>query len=332
MSGGLFGLLDDIAALAKLAAASVDDVGLAAGRASVKAAGVVVDDTAVTPAYVHGLAAERELPIIKRIAKGSLRNKLLLILPVALALSSVAPLAVELILMAGGTYLAYEGAHKIKHRWDHRHLTTQDADTEPSAADIDVLEREEAEELFGPDHEEATVKGAIRTDLILSAEIMVIALKEVLDQGLLSRATILAVVAVVITVGVYGLVALIVKMDDIGLHLVENGRPTSARFGRGLVHAMPKVLATLAAVGTAAMCWVGGHILLTGSAELGWNWPHEQVMHLEDAVHHVAFVGGVAAWTVDTLMSAATGLLIGAAAVSIAALGGRMDQGTPAGH
>ena len=166
MAGGLAGLLDDVAAIAKLAAASIDDVGAAAGRASAKAAGVVVDDTAVTPAYVRGLAADRELPIIKRIAIGSLRNKLLIILPVALVLSAVAPTLVEIILMAGGTYLCFEGAEKIYHRIkndDHDH-------------DIPVA-------MQGPDAEEKTIKGAIRTDLILSAEIMVIALKEVIDES-----------------------------------------------------------------------------------------------------------------------------------------------------
>ena len=169
MAGGLAGLLDDVAALAKLAAASVDDVGAAAGRASAKAAGVVVDDTAVTPAYVRGLAADRELPIIKKIAIGSLRNKLLIILPVALVLSEIAPTLVEIILMAGGTYLCFEGAEKIY----HRSSTTTTTTTSRSA-------------MQGPEAEEKTITGAIRTDLILSAEIMVIALKEVIDEGFLS--------------------------------------------------------------------------------------------------------------------------------------------------
>ena len=218
MAGGLVGLFDDIAALAKLAAASVDDVGAAAGKASMKAAGVVVDDTAVTPAYVRGLAAERELPIVKRIAIGSLRNKVLFILPAALLLSAVAPILVEIILMCGGAYLCYEGAHKVIHALkhdDHEHDL-------PAAA-------------LGEDAEEATIAGAIRTDFILSAEIMVIALKEVIDEPVVSRAIILAIVAVLITVIVYGIVALIVKMDDVGLslsliHISE--RPVAARLRR----------------------------------------------------------------------------------------------------
>jgi len=299
MSGGLVGLLDDIAALAKLAAASVDDVGAAAGRASVKATGVVVDDTAVTPTYVHGLAADRELPIIKRIARGSLRNKLLVILPVALVLSEFVPVLVEIVLMAGGTYLCFEGAEKIHHKFFSHHGDDHEL---PAAA-------------LGPDHEERTISSAIRTDFILSAEIMVIALKEVIDEGFAARAAILVVVAIVITAAVYGLVALIVKMDDIGLRMVESGR--AAGLGRGLVTGMPKVLAVLSTVGTVAMLWVGGHILLAGADELGWHAPYEFVHHLEEPVHDVAAVGGVLAWLVNTLASAILGIAVGFLVVAV---------------
>ena len=294
MSGGLVGLLDDIAALAKLAAASIDDVGAAAGKASVKAAGVVVDDTAVTPQYVRGLAAKRELPIIGRIAKGSLRNKLLFILPVALLLSSIAPKVVEVILMLGGCFLCYEGAHKIIHRLRH-----DDHDHDAPAAEL------------GPEAEAKTIAGAIRTDFILSAEIMVIALKEVLHEPVVSRGIILAVVAVGITVGVYGVVALIVKMDDIGLMLAERKSPRTQRFGRMLVTGMPKVLAWLSVIGTAAMLWVGGHILLAGSAELGWGAPYHLVHQVEHLVHGVPFAGGVLGWVVNTLLSALLGIIVG---------------------
>jgi predicted DNA repair protein MutK len=301
VSGGLVGLLDDVAALAKLAAASVDDVGVAAGRASVKAAGVVVDDTAVTPAYVHGLAADRELPIIKRIARGSLRNKVLFILPAALLLSEFVPVLVEIILMCGGAFLAYEGAHKIHHRWTHR----GQHETELPAVAIDV------------DHEEQMIAGAIRTDFILSAEIMVIALKDVLDEGFVSRAVILLVVAVLITAVVYGVVSLIVKMDDIGLRLAESGRARTARLGLALVTGMPKLLALLSTVGTAAMLWVGGHILLVGADELGWHAPYDLVHSLEDPVHDVAGIGGVLAWVVNTLASAVVGLAVGFVVVGV---------------
>ncbi len=244
MAGGLAGLLDDVAALAKLAAASVDDVGLAAGRASMKAAGVVVDDAAVTPAYVRGLAADRELPIIKRIALGSLRNKLLIILPAALLLSAIAPTVVEIILMFGGCFLAYEGAHKLIHALrhdDHDH-------------DVPVA-------VLGADAEASTISGAIRTDFILSAEIMVIALKEVIDEPIVSRGVILAIVGVLITVAVYGVVALIVKMDDVGLRLAERPSPRSQRVGLLLVKGMPKLLA-----------WLVGH-RHRGDALGGWPHP-----------------------------------------------------------
>jgi len=301
MSGGLVGLLDDVAALAKLAAASIDDVGAAAGRASAKAAGVVIDDTAVTPAYVQGLAAERELPIIKRIAKGSLKNKILFILPTSLVLSEFVPVLVEIILMVGGSYLCFEGAEKIHHRFAHRDEEEIDL---PAVA-------------IGADHEEKTIAGAIRTDFILSGEIMVISLKEVIDEGFISRAVILLVVAVMITAVVYGVVALIVKMDDVGLRMAESGRPRAQRIGRGMVAGMPKLLALLSTVGTAAMVWVGGHIMIAGADELGWHGPYDLVHSLEDPVHDVAGVGGVLAWLVNTAASAVMGLIIGFAVVAV---------------
>jgi predicted DNA repair protein MutK len=294
MAGGLVGLLDDVAALAKLAAASVDDVGAAAGRASVKAAGVVVDDAAVTPAYVRGLAAERELPIIRRIALGSLRNKLVFILPTALLLSAIAPTVVEVILMFGGCFLAYEGAHKVIHA-----LRRDDHDHDLPAAQV------------GPEAEAATISGAVRTDVILSAEIMVIALKEVIEEPVLTRGVILAVVGVVVTVLVYGVVAVIVKMDDVGLKLAERPSPRAQRVGRSLVVGMPRLLAVLSVVGTAAMLWVGGHILLVGFDELGWTTPYHLVHELEHLVEGVAGIGGVLAWLVNTACSALVGLIVG---------------------
>ena len=300
MAGGLVGLLDDVAALAKLAAASIDDVGAAAAKASMKAAGVVVDDAAVTPAYVRGLAAERELPIIRRIAMGSLRNKLLIILPAALLLSAVAPKVVEVILMFGGCFLAYEGAHKIIHALRH-----DDHDHDVPAAQL------------GPDAESATISGAIRTDFILSAEIMVIALKEVISEPLVNRGAILAVVAVGITAAVYGVVALIVRMDDVGLSLAGRPARSSQRMGRLLVSGMPKVLSWLSVIGVAAMLWVGGHILLVGFDELGWSAPYHLVHLLEGTVHDVPGVGGVLAWIVNTVISALVGLVVGVILVTV---------------
>ena len=289
MSAGLFGLLDDVAVLARLAAAS--------GRASVKAAGVVVDDTAVTPQYVRGIAAERELPIIKRIAIGSLRNKLLVILPIAMLLSQFAPSLMMPMPMLGATYLCYEGAEKI---WGS--IRGHDADASPVA-------------------EDDLVTGAIRTDLVLSAEIMVIALNEVTDQAFLPRLIILIVVALVLTVGVYGVVAVIVKMDDVGLRLEQTASRIGHHVGRGLVAAMPAVLSALSTVGTVAMLWVGGHILLAGSDHLGWHPPYEMLHHAADRLrHNVMAFGAVLAWLVDIGASAVVGLVVGAVAVALAAL------------
>lgn len=299
MAGGLVGLLDDIASLARMAAASIDDVGAAAGRTSVKAAGIVIDDAAVTPTYVQHLAADRELPIISRIAKGSLRNKLLFILPAVLALSAIAPVLVEAILMCGGAFLAYEGAHKVLHALRH-----DDGGHVPAAA-------------AGGATESSLVAGAIRTDFVLSAEIMVLSLKEVLGEPFAMRAAVLVVVAVLVTAAVYGVVALIVKMDDVGLRLVQRDRPLPRRVGRALVRGMPRLLGVLSVVGTAAMLWVGGHILLAGSDELGWHGPYGLVHDLEHAVEGLAVVGGVVAWVVGTAVAAAVGFMVGALLVTV---------------
>ncbi len=300
MAVGLAALLDDIAAFAKLAAASVDDIGAAAGRASAKATGVVIDDTAVTPRYVEGLAAKRELPVIKRIATGSLRNKLLFILPAALLLSQFLPWLLTPLLMLGGTYLAFEGAEKLWEAVSGRHHAAAQDPAAKKAVD-----------------EDRVVSSAVRTDFILSAEIMVIALNEVAGEGFWSRAIILAVVAVLITALVYGIVALIVKMDDIGLHLATGRTGWVQSFGRGLVTAMPRVMAVISTVGIAAMLWVGGHILLQGTDDLGWHAPYDLLHHLEDAVHGVPGVGGLLAWLVDTLGSALVGVVVGAVVVAV---------------
>jgi predicted DNA repair protein MutK len=300
MAGGLAALLDDIAALAKLAAASVDDVSAAAGRASAKAAGVVVDDTAVTPRYVHGIAADRELPIIKRIALGSIRNKLFLILPIALLLSQFLPGLLTPLLMVGGTYLCFEGAEKV---WEK--VAGHESHDVPAA-------------LQGAEQEATMVRGAIRTDLILSAEIMVIALNEVASEPFLQRTIVLVIVAFVITAIVYGVVALIVKMDDLGLLLAERPSATSRRFGSALVRAMPRVLAFLSTLGIVAMLWVGGHIILGGLDELGWSWLYDQVHDLEKAIADAAgALGGFLAWTANTVASALLGLAVGAVVVIV---------------
>ena len=298
MSAGLAALLDDVAVLARAAAASIDDVGLAAAKAGSKAAGVVIDDAAVTPQYVRGLAAERELPIVKRIALGSLRNKFLIILPVILVLSQFLPWLLTPLLMIGGAYLCYEGAEKVWAKIAHH---------DAHGAGEEQL----------PD-EKTLVSGAIRTDLILSAEIMVISLNEVADESFVSRLVILVIVALAMTVLVYGAVGLIVKMDDVGLRLAERSGQGVARFGRGLVKAMPRVLTVLTVVGTAAMLWVGGHILLVGADELGLHAVYEFVHHLEEAAHDATgALGGLVGWLVNTIASAVIGLIVGAVIVAV---------------
>jgi predicted DNA repair protein MutK len=166
--------------------------------------------------------------------------------------------------------------------------------------------------------ERTVVAGAVRTDFILSAEIMVIALNEVADEAFVSRAIILLVVAVAITILVYGVVALIVKMDDVGLHLIERTSATAQRIGRGLVKAMPRLLAVISVVGTAAMLWVGGHILLVGVDDLGWHWPYDRVHHWEEEVHHaVEGIGAALGWCVNTAASLAIGVVWGAVVVAV---------------
>lgn len=301
MPSGLFALLDDVATIAKVAAASIDDIGAAASKAGVKAAGVVVDDTAVTPRYVTGFSPDRELPIIWRIAKGSIFNKLVLILPVLLLLSAVAQWAITPLLMVGGAYLCFEGAEKVWHSLQkHETSLEEDAATVADTA-----------------HEEAMVKGAVRTDFILSAEIMVIALNEVLDEHFAMRAATLAVVAVLITIAVYGVVGLIVKMDDIGLHMAKEGNNARKAIGRGLVAFMPKLLAALATIGTAAMLWVGGQIVLHGLDEYHIG----NIGHgLHDFAHAVAGNlpgAGLWEWLINAGGAGVFGLVLGGVIVGV---------------
>ena len=302
MPGGLAALLDDISAIAKLAAASVDDIGAAAGRAGAKAAGVVVDDTAVTPRYVTGFTPDRELPIIWRIARGSMRNKLLVILPVALLLSALLPWTITPLLMLGGAYLCFEGAEKV---WE------EIAAREPTLEEVSA-------ELNSAEHEREMVAGAVRTDFILSAEIMAIALAEVATEPLATRGVILALVAVAITIGVYGAVGLIVKMDDVGLHMAERRNPASRAFGRGLVHAMPKVMATLSVIGIAAMIWVGGGIIVHGLEQFGAGAPARLIHDAAAATGHaVPGFDAIVEWVVGAAGAGLFGLAIGAAIVLV---------------
>jgi predicted DNA repair protein MutK len=301
VSGGLVALLDDIAAIARIAAASVDDVAAGAAKAGAKAAGVVIDDAAVTPQYVSGADPSRELPMIKKIFWGSLRNKLLIILPALLAVSAFLPGAIPFILMLGGTYLCYEGAEKVWHKLRGHHSAEEETP---------AVER-------GPAAEATVIKGAITTDFILSCEIMVISMNEVATESLWVRALILVVVALVITVAVYGAVALIVKMDDVGLHLAAKDSAGSRRTGELLVKGMPSVLAAITLVGTIAMLWVGGHIMLQGAYDLGWHAPYDLVHVLEHPFGGIPVVGSLLAWLVNTLCSAVLGIAWGLVIMAI---------------
>jgi uncharacterized protein len=298
---GLLALLDDVAAIAKVAAASVDDVIGQAAKAGAKAAGAVIDDAAVTPKYVHGFSADRELPIVWRIAKGSLFNKLVILLPVALLLSAFAPWAIPPLLMLGGAYLCFEGAEKIWHILQpHDH-----------GADLYVQKLSDAH------LEEAKVKGAIKTDFILSAEIMTIALSALPETGFWMELSTLAIVAVGITAMVYGSVAAIVKADDVGLAMAASGRlGLTRRVGALIVRAMPGFLRALTAVGTAAMLWVGGSIVVHGAAELGWHAPEDIIHGVADAAAAMAGGGaGLVGWTVKAVLDGLLGLGLGLALI-----------------
>jgi predicted DNA repair protein MutK len=292
MATGLIALLDDVAAIAKLTAASLDDVAAQTVKAGSKAAGVVIDDAAVTPRFVVGIEAERELSIIWRIALGSLRNKLLFLLPGALLLSAFLPWAITPLLMLGGLYLAYEGAEKLIHLFQPAH--TPHADPNATATNSKELEVQ-------------MVAGAIRTDFILSAEIMAISLATIEAPDLLTRAIVLAAVGLAITVAVYGAVAIIVKADDIGAALARQGGPIGV-LGRGLVVGMPKFLALLSIVGTVAMLWVGGGILIHGLATFGWHGP-EELIH--DSAHTLAAATGPLEPTLDWLLTALASAIVG---------------------
>ena len=299
MSTGLIALLDDIASLAKVAAASLDDVVAQSAKAGAKAAGVVIDDAAVTPRYVQGFVAARELPIVWRIAKGSLKNKLVFLLPAALVLSAVAPFLITPLLMLGGAYLCYEGAEKV---WEaiaphaaqaHEEVTGQSAQGSTT-------------------FEDSKVRGAIQTDFILSAEIMAITLGTMPELSFLMQAVVLAVVGIGITVLVYGAVALIVKADDLGLALARMNNSVVEAIGRGLVLGMPVLLRVLAVVGTAAMVWVGGGIILHGLEVFGLAGP-------QHALHGVAVAagGGFVGWLIEAAGAGVVGLILGGALIPL---------------
>jgi hypothetical protein len=299
LASGLLALLDDVAAIAKVAAASLDDVAAQSAKAGAKAAGVVIDDAAVTPGYVIGFKAERELPIIGKIALGSLRNKLLILLPVALALSAFLPQAITPLLMLGGLYLCFEGAEKVMEAF------SGPKETGPALTIAPVVDPVQLEQ--------ERVAGAIKTDFILSAEIMAIALAAIPGKPVWEQAIVLSLVGVAITVAVYGAVALIVKADDFGVALARRARAAPVRaLGRGLVAFMPKVLVVLSVVGTAAMIWVGGGIVAHGLES--FYVPHIQhfIDHWAQAADRAApQAAGFVGWLVGAALSGALGLAIG---------------------
>lgn len=301
---GLLALLDDVAALAKLAASQLDDVAAHAAKAGTKAAGVVIDDSAVTPKYVHGLPAARELPIVWQIARGSLFNKLVILLPIALALNAFAPWLIVPLLMIGGAYLCFEGAEKVLHLF----APHSDPHEQPEALDAAHLERQR-------------VAGAIKTDFILSAEIMAIALSTVASESIWMSGVALAIVAVGITALVYGSVALLVKADDFGLRLSQVGRLSATRrLGKAIVAGMPKVLGFISAVGTAAMLWVGGSIVLHGLAGLGLAAPEHIIHDLSAATAAaVPVANGLLEWLTKATLDGLFGLVIGLAMIPLAA-------------
>jgi uncharacterized protein len=303
---GLLALLDDVAAIAKVAAASVDDVIGQASKAGAKAAGAVIDDAAVTPKYVHGFSADREIPIVWKIAKGSIFNKLVILLPLALLLSAFAPWAIPPLLMLGGAYLCYEGAEKV---WHIVNPGSHHAE--------DLL----AEKLSDAHLEERKVKGAIKTDFILSAEIMTIALSSLPEVSFWMEVAVLFVVAVGITAMVYGGVALIVKADDLGLLMTRAGRfGITRKTGELIVRGMPHFMKLLMTVGTAAMLWVGGSIVVHGAAELGWHAPEELIHYAAEMVAHaVGTAEGAVAWTVKAVLDGLLGLVLGFMLIPVSA-------------
>jgi len=301
---GLLALLDDVAALAKVAAASLDDIAAQATKAGTKAAALVIDDAAVTPQYTHGFEPSRELPIVWRIAKGSIRNKLVILLPAALLLSSFAPWALTPLLMLGGGYLCYEGAEKVLHKFLHK----------------GGEQAEEANAHSDPAHlEEEKIAGAIKTDFILSAEIMTVSLAAIPESNVWMEGAVLAAVGIAITALVYGGVAAIVKADDLGLFMAKRGRlRLTRRLGRWIVEAMPTFMRWLTIIGTAAMLWVGGSIIVHGLEALGFGALGHYIHDWSVAVGQWAsLANGAVEWFVTALLDGIFGVMMGAAIIPL---------------
>jgi predicted DNA repair protein MutK len=300
---GLLALLDDVAAIAKLAASQIDDIAAQASKAGSKAAGVVIDDAAVTPKYVTGLPATRELPIVWKIARASFFNKLVILLPIALVLNAALPWLLTPLLMIGGAYLCFEGAEKVWHLIVPHHESNV----------------QQAETLDAAHLEEQRVKGAIKTDFILSAEIMTISLAAIEADNIWIEGIVLAMVAIAITAAVYGAVALLVKADDVGLKISQVGRFAITRwFGMAIVKSMPAIMTLISTVGTAAMLWVGGNIIVHGLHTLGMHWPYETIHHFASMVSQQVGTGqAVVEWLATATADGILGLALGLALIPV---------------
>ena len=291
MASSLLVLIDDIATI-------LDDVAVMSKVAVKKTAGVLGDDLALNAQQVSGVNPDRELPVVWAVAVGSLKNKAILV-PSALAISAFAPWALTPLLMVGGAFLCYEGCEKLAHKYLHKeeedkhHQEVVNALSDPTV-DLVALEKDK-------------IKGAIRTDFILSAEIIVISLGTVANAPFMSQVGVLTAIALIMTVGVYGLVAGIVKLDDLGLHLSQTAHGFLRVVGRGLLAAAPKIMKTLTIVGTAAMFMVGGSILVHGVHPVA-----EVIEHAGKAAGAVAVAGPVLGAVVPVLLEALVGVVVGA--------------------
>lgn len=307
-AANLLALLDDIASI-------LDDVALLTKVAAKKTSGVLGDDLALNAQQVTGISADRELPVVWAVAKGSLVNKVILV-PAALLVSAVLPWAVLPLLMVGGVYLCFEGVEKLVHKYLHR------AEDEAARGDLRKAAADASVDLVV--FEKEKIRGAVRTDFVLSAEIITITLGIVAGQPFGTRAAVLVCIALIMTVGVYGLVAGIVKIDDAGMHLSRrDDAPLLQRFGRGLLRAAPWMMKGLSVAGTAAMFLVGGGILTHGLPGA-----HDLAHAVQHAVEAWPVVGGALAVLAPLLMDAAAGILAGAAALGVVTLVSRF-RGAP---
>ena len=297
MASSLLLLLDDIATV-------LDDVAVMSKMAAKKTAGVLGDDLALNAQQVSGVRAERELPVVWRVAKGSFINKLILV-PLALLISVVAPWLINPLLVVGGLFLSYEGVEKIMHTLQHKKAQTA------KEAQLELIQTEQDLAAY----ETEKIKGAVRTDFILSAEIVVISLGTVAAAGFLTKVTVLSLIAIAMTVGVYGFVALIVKIDDIGLHLTEQASNFKQRIGRGLLAFAPILMKTLSVVGTAAMFLVGGGII-NHAIPFVHHFTEDTVEYVQDIPTMGSIVGSVT----PMLMNLVVGILAGILVVIVVAL------------